>query len=64
MGNAQFNKDKCAGGLRQAITRMNIHRQKKLNQIAKRKDDICNHLNSQQEVNAKIWAETLINDEN
>jgi hypothetical protein len=28
------------------------------------KDDICNHLNAQNEVNAKIWAETLINEEN
>ena len=64
MGNTQFKKDKCGANLRQAITRMNIHRQKKLNKIAKQKDDICNHLNAQNEVNAKIWAETLINDEN
>lgn len=64
MGNTQFKKDKCGANLRQAITRMNIHRQKKLNKIAKQKDDICNHLNAQNEVNAKIWCETLINDEN
>ena len=32
--------------------------------MAKLKDDICKHLNSQNEVNAKIWCETLINDEN
>jgi hypothetical protein len=63
MGN-KFNKEKCAASLRQAVTRMNIHRQKKLNHIAKKKDDICNHLGAQNEVNAKIWAETLINDEN
>jgi len=63
MGN-KFSKDKCAASLRQAVTRMNIHRQKKLNQIAKKKDDICNHLTAQNEVNAKIWGETLINDEN
>lgn len=42
---------------------MNIHRQKKLNSIRKLEDDICKHLNSQNEVNAKIWTETLINDE-
>ena len=42
---------------------MNIHRQKKVNNIAKLKDQICQHLNSQNEVNAKIWCETLINDE-
>ena len=35
MGNTQFKKDKCGANLRQAITRMNIHRQKKLNKIAK-----------------------------
>jgi hypothetical protein len=46
MGNTSFNKDKCGAQLRQAITRMNIHRQKKLNKIAKQKDDICNHLNA------------------
>jgi len=32
--------------------------------ISKRKDDICTHLNSGNEINAKIWCETLINDEN
>ena len=42
---------------------MTIHRQKKLNAIAKLKDEICKHLNSSNEVNAKIWCETLINDE-
>ena len=34
-----------------------------MNKIAKSKDDICKHLNSNNEVNAKIWCETLINDE-
>ena len=43
---------------------MNIHRSKKLTAIAKKKDDICKHLESGNEVNAKIWAETLINEEN
>ena len=62
MGN-KFNKDKCGSMLRQATTRMNIHRQKKVNNIAKLKDEICKHLNSSNEVNAKIWCETLINDE-
>jgi hypothetical protein len=42
---------------------MNIHRQKKLNAIAKLKDDICKHLEANNEVNAKIWCESLINDE-
>jgi len=50
--------------LRQAQARMNIHRSKKLGQIAKNKDTICKHLESGNEVNAKIWAETLINEEN
>lgn len=63
MGNTQFNKQKCASQLRQANTRLNIHRSKKLNAISKLKDDISKHLNSNNEVNAKIWAETLINDE-
>lgn len=62
--------------LRQSISRINIHRSKKLNAIAKKKDDICKHLESGNEVNAKIWvllnffsdrvylqAETLINEE-
>ena len=63
MGNKQFNADKCRMQISGATTRMNIHRQKKLNQIAKLKDDICKHLSSNNEVNAKIWTETLINDE-
>lgn len=32
--------------------------------IAKGKDTICNHLSSGNEVNAKVYCETLINDEN
>ena len=43
---------------------MNIHRSKKLTGVAKKKDDICKHLQAGNEVNAKIWAETLINEEN
>jgi hypothetical protein len=35
---------------------MNIHRGKKLNLIAKKKDDIAKHLMSGNEVNAKIWV--------
>jgi hypothetical protein len=46
------------------MTRMNIHRSKKLNKIAKDKDTICGHLNGNNEINAKIWCETLINEEN
>jgi competence CoiA-like predicted nuclease len=42
--------------LRQAIVRINIHRSKKLNAIAKKKDDIGKHLESGNEVNAKIWV--------
>jgi len=49
--------------LRQSVSRINIHRGKKLNGIAKKKDDICKHLESGNEVNAKIWCETLINEE-
>jgi hypothetical protein len=43
---------------------MNIHRSKKLASIAKNKDSICKHLQQGNEMNAKIWAETLINEEN
>jgi hypothetical protein len=60
----KFDKMKCASLLRQSQARMNIHRSKKLTAIAKKKDDICKHLESGNEVNAKIWAETLINEEN
>lgn len=42
---------------------MNIHRSKKLGKIAKTTDDIANHLEKGNEVNAKIWAETLLNEE-
>ena len=49
--------------LRQSQSRINIHRSKKLTAIAKKKDDICRHLESGNEVNAKIWAETLLNEE-
>ncbi len=61
--------------MRQAISRINIHRGKKLNAIAKKKDDICKHLESGNEMNAKVWvsglsegvkglqAETLLNEE-
>ena len=49
--------------LRQSQSRINIHRSKKLTAIAKKKDDICKHLEAGNEVNAKIWAETLINEE-
>jgi len=46
-----------------AQSRLNIHRGKKLGAIAKKKDDICKHLEAGNEVNAKIWAETIINEE-
>ena len=42
---------------------MNIYRGKQLTKIAKNKDTICKHLEMGEEVNAKIWAETLINEE-
>lgn len=45
------------------MTRMNIHRSKKLTKIARDKDEVCKHLNAQNEVNAKIYCETLINEE-
>ena len=42
--------------MRQAISRINIHRGKKLTGIAKKKDDIAKHLEAGNEVNAKIWV--------
>ena len=62
MGN-KFDPVKCGAMLRQSQARMNIHRSKKLSGIAKKKDDICKHLEAGNEVNAKIWAETLIFEE-
>jgi len=47
--------------LRQSVSRINIQRGKKLNNIAKKKDDICKHLESGNEVNAKIWVSPLHN---
>ena len=63
MGGAKFTKDKCGAMLRQAITRMNIHRQKKVHSVANLKEKICNELKACNEINAKIWCENLINDE-
>ncbi|CDW76781.1 UNKNOWN [Stylonychia lemnae] len=65
MGNelGRLDKVKTSSMLRQSISRINIHRGKRLNGIAKKKDDICKHLESSNETNAKIWCETLINDE-
>lgn len=60
----KFDKVKCGAYLRQSQARLNIYRGKKLTRIAKTKDDICKHLEMGNEVNAKIWAETLINEEN
>jgi hypothetical protein len=34
-GSTKFDKDKCGSLLRQGITRMGIHRQKKLTKISK-----------------------------
>jgi len=62
MGN-QFNKTKTGAYLRSAQARLNIHRSKKLARIAKIKDDIIKHLLAGSEINAKIWAETLISEE-
>jgi hypothetical protein len=45
--------------LRQSISRINIHRGKKLNSIAKKKDDIAKHLEAGNEVNAKIWVSLM-----
>ena len=63
MGNS-FNKTTTAAYLRSAQARMNIHRSKKLARIAKIKDDICKHVVAGNEINAKIWAESLISEEN
>ena len=62
MGN-KFDKAKCGSMLRQSQSRLNIHRGKKLGGIGKKKDDICKHLEAGQEVNAQIWAETLLHEE-
>jgi hypothetical protein len=35
-----------------------------MSKIAKSKDFICKKVDKGKEVNAKIWAETLINEEN
>lgn len=32
--------------------------------MPRKKDDICKHLETGNEMNAMIWAETLINEEN
>jgi len=61
---AKFNKQATSANLRQGQARLNIHKNKLLGEIAKGKDQICKHLEAGQEVNAKIWAETLINNEN
>lgn len=50
--------------LRQSQARINIKRSKTLSSVAKHKDNICKHLESGNEVNAKIWCETMINEEN
>jgi len=63
MGNS-FDKTKTAAYLRSSQARMNIHRSKKLARIAKMKDDIIKHLIAGNEINAKIWTETLISEEN
>lgn len=42
--------------LRQSVSRINIHRSKKLNAVAKKKDDIAKHLEAGNEVNALIWV--------
>ena len=59
----KFDKVKCGAYLRQAQARLNIYRGKQLTKIAKNRDKICKHLEAGEEVNAKIWAETLINEE-
>lgn len=61
---AKFDKMKCQMYLKQAQARLNIKRSKALGKIAKTKDDIAMHLEKGNEMNARIWAETLINEEN
>lgn len=50
--------------LRMSQSRITIHRGKKLAEIRKKKDEIAKHLEAGNETNAKIWSETLINEEN
>lgn len=42
---------------------LNIRKNKKLEAIAKNKDEICKHLQAGNEVKAKILAENIINEE-
>jgi len=42
--------------LRMSQSRINIHRGKKLNEIAKKKMEIAKHLEAGNETNAKIWV--------
>jgi hypothetical protein len=65
MGNesAKMDRPKMSSQLRMAVSRINIHRSKQLNKVAKKKQDIAKYLEAGQEMNAKIWAETLINEE-
>jgi len=60
---AKFNKEKCGVSLKQAQARLGIHRNNKLGDVAKTKDEICKALNVGNETIAKIQTETLINDE-
>jgi hypothetical protein len=65
MGNGTGKLDgvKCSSYLRQSIQRINIHRGKKLGAIEKKKNDICKHLEAGNEMNAKIWGDSLIYEE-
>eukprot|EP00347_Sterkiella_histriomuscorum_P016915 403351362 len=65
MGNeiGKLDRAKTGSVLRQSVGRINIHKGKKLNSIAKNKDEICKHLSASNEINAKIWCETLLHEE-
>mmetsp|Transcript_16001 Transcript_16001/g.24812 ORF Transcript_16001/g.24812 Transcript_16001/m.24812 type:complete len:170 (+) Transcript_16001:1-510(+) len=56
-----FKKSECESLIRQASARINIHRNKKINEIQKMKDDIRKHLAGGSEQNAIIWTENLLN---
>jgi len=59
----KFEKVKCESLVRQAMSRINIHRSKRMNSKANVQADILKHLKAMNEDNASIWVETLIHDE-
>lgn len=59
-----FNAEHLKANLRMAITRLNILKNKKMNAILAKKEEIANYLRTGQEEMAKINVEGVINSEN